>query len=594
MKPSVGDLVRGKYRIQRVIGDGGMGSVFEARHEGLDNVVALKFLHTDLARRPGLAARFAREARVAAGIQSPHVTRVNDVDTTEDGTPFIVMELLQGQSLATVLSREPGGRLSPDEAVDVTLQILSGLEAAHGRGVVHRDLKPDNVFVTPSPGGPVVKLFDFGIAKVRESKEFSRGLTHAGILMGTPEYMAPEQLYSAAGVDHRADLYSLGVMLFEMLAGELPAQGESAAAIVAQVQQGLGKRLEDLVPGLPPGLVDVVRIALSPDPDQRFESAYVMRQELARFAGNLSHAGQLAATRTSITTPPSPAHAGGSHIGAASAAPLASRVASLASDGAGVSEVPAPVMGVPDTVPPEQTSLQRGTSLTARPVQDPQRPSTVLTPAVGPVGAPNFDPLRASDVRLPPRAGQPPVMRPKKSGALPWVLGSLAVLLGGAIGLVAYHQHRSDTSSPPPLAAPRSAPATRTSADTDTPSATTPASSSANGSDEARPASSTTSETPRSSSQPATHRTPPAPAQATGGSTSKPSDQKPAEKPEDPPSPFGFPLPVPSTLPPLPSSLPPLPESLTSALPTSFPPIFQQPPAQKDDKKHQNDDPKQE
>ena len=102
MKPSVGDLVRGKYRIQRVIGDGGMGSVFEARHEGLDSVVALKFLHTDLARRPGLAARFAREARVAAAIQSPHVTRVNDVDTTEDGTPFIVMELLQGQSLAAV------------------------------------------------------------------------------------------------------------------------------------------------------------------------------------------------------------------------------------------------------------------------------------------------------------------------------------------------------------------------------------------------------------------------------------------------------------------------------------------------------------
>jgi serine/threonine-protein kinase len=543
MKPAVGDLVRGKYRIQRLIGDGGMGSVFEARHEALGTDVALKFLHTDLARRPGLAARFAREARVAASIQSPHVTRVNDVDSTEDGTPFIVMELLQGQSLAAVLAKEPNGRLTVDEAVDFGLQILAGLEAAHARGIVHRDLKPDNVFVTPSPGGPVIKLFDFGIAKIRESKEFSRGLTHAGILMGTPEYMAPEQLYSAAGVDHRADLYSLGVMLFEMLSGRLPAEGESAAAIVAQVQQGTATRLESLVPELPGELVSLVQHALAPDPEQRFESAFAMRQALARFAGNLSHAGQLAAARTSVTTPPQPPQT--SHASGASSI--------LAHGASRESAAPTGTGALPDTVPPAQ------------------RPATVLTPAP-PVA---YDPLRTSTPALAPfGSGAAPVLPPRKrrSGALPWILGSLAALLGGAVGIVAYQQQRTSDHQPPPLATPgpNTPPEQSPSPEVDAkaPSKTSDV-----------PASSTTAETPRGStpaapgSQPVTHQKPPA---------QKPSEQgtggKSGSDPDTQPGPFGIPLPLPSTLPPLPSTLPPLPDSLTSALPTSFPPIFQQPP----------------
>ncbi len=563
MKPSVGDLVRGKYRVQRVIGDGGMGSVFEARHEALDSVVALKFLHSDLARRPGLAARFAREARVAAAIQSQHVTRVNDVDTTEDGTPFIVMELLQGQSLASVLLKEPGGRLSPDEAIDVTLQILSGLEAAHGRGVVHRDLKPDNVFVTPSPGGPIIKLFDFGIAKVRESKEFTRGLTHAGILMGTPEYMAPEQLYSAAGVDHRADLYSLGVMLFEMLSGELPAQGESAAAIVAQVQQGLGKRLEDLVSGLPAGLVAVTQTALSPDPDQRFESAYAMRQELARHAGNLSHAGQLAAGRTSITMAP-----GGS------LAPLPSQGASRPGSGSAGALQAATTGELPDTVPPERTSPPLGTAITAQRAQDLRRPATVLTPEVGAVVAAGFS---APNVGAALPGPLPSPARARKGSALPWVLGSLAVLLGGAIGLVFYHQQRTKVASPPAVAAPPSPPpAAQTVADAEVPQGAAPASTTAPEASQPAPA--------PASGQPVTHQKPPA--QSTGGGSSKPGND------DAPPAPFGFPLPLPTSLPPLPSTLPPLPESLTSALPTSFPPFFQQLPQplpQQSDEGDEND-----
>ncbi len=294
MRPNPGDVIGGKFRIVRMIGDGGMGAVYEARHEVLGTSVALKFLHAELARRQGLATRFLQEARVSASIQSPHVTKVTDVEQSADGTPYLVMELLTGESLQQLLDRQH--KLSKDQALDFALQILSGLEAAHALGVVHRDLKPDNVFITPSTGGPVCKLLDFGIAKLRQTNDYNQGLTRPGALMGTPEYMSPEQLYSADRVDHRADLYSIGVILFEMLAGERPAIGEDAAAIVGNVMAGKVKRLEELDASLPRELVAVVHRGIHPDKGQRFQSAVEMRTALAPFAGQLSHAGKLAAT----------------------------------------------------------------------------------------------------------------------------------------------------------------------------------------------------------------------------------------------------------------------------------------------------------
>ena len=275
-----GTIVGGKYRIVRLIGDGGMGSVYEARHERLGTSVALKFLHADLAERPGLAARFLQEGQVAATIRSPHVAQVTDVDTAPDGRPYLVMELLSGESLQRILDREH--KLPEKRAIDFALQILSGLESAHRIHVVHRDLKPDNVFVTPGYDGPVLKLIDFGIAKLREGAE--RGLTRAGVVMGTPEYMPPEQLYTANEVDERADLYALGVMLFEMLSGRRPADGDEATEIVSKVLTGEVLKLEALEPGLPPGLVAIVRQATLPDRDARFRSAVEMRHALAQFA----------------------------------------------------------------------------------------------------------------------------------------------------------------------------------------------------------------------------------------------------------------------------------------------------------------------
>ncbi|MCA9626689.1 MAG: serine/threonine protein kinase, partial [Myxococcales bacterium] len=293
-RPQPGDVIRGKYRIIRLIGDGGMGSVFEAKHEVLGTPVALKFLHPELAKRPGLVSRFLQEAKVSASIQSPHVTRVTDVDQTEDGAAFIVMELLSGEPLQNLLDREH--KLPRDRAIDFALQMLSGLEAAHALGVVHRDLKPDNVFITSTTGGPLLRLLDFGIAKLRETNEYKKGLTRPGAIMGTPEYMAPEQAYSADQVDHRADIYSMGAMLYEMLVGQRPANGEDAHVIISQVTTGRVKRITEYDQTIPEPLAEVIHKAMAPRPEDRFASATEMRLALARYAGELSHAGRLAAT----------------------------------------------------------------------------------------------------------------------------------------------------------------------------------------------------------------------------------------------------------------------------------------------------------
>jgi serine/threonine-protein kinase len=301
MMYSAGDLIGNKYRVVRLIGDGGMGSVYAARHEVLGTDVALKFLHAELAERPGLASRFLQEARVAAQIKSPYVAHVSDVDTTKEGLPYLVMDLLGGESLQRLLDRRL--KLPPEQAIDFAVQILSGLEAAHAIRVVHRDLKPDNVFVTPTPSGPLLKLIDFGIAKLREGAG-GRGLTRAGVIMGTPEYMPPEQLYTANEVDERADIYALGVILFEMLSGKRPADGPDAETIVGQVLGGRVLRLGALEPNLPASLVGIVERALAGDRDLRFRTASEMRAALLDVRielGIAARTGQQSARPTGYT-----------------------------------------------------------------------------------------------------------------------------------------------------------------------------------------------------------------------------------------------------------------------------------------------------
>jgi eukaryotic-like serine/threonine-protein kinase len=277
----VGQVISGKYRLVRLLGDGGMGSVYEAHHEKLGTRVAIKFLHTELSRHSGLVERFLQEARVAAQIRSPYVVHVTDIDQTPEGAAYIVMDLLEGEPLSAVLEREH--KVPVAVACEYTRQILEALEAAHALGVVHRDLKPENVFVTFLSGKPMLKLIDFGIAKLRQvgaGAAAQKNLTVAGVLMGTAEYMAPEQAFSADKVDARSDVYSVGVMLYEMIAGVRPVSGEDARVIASKVERGEVRPLVHAEPNVPREIAGLAHRAMAARPELRFSSAAEMRLAL--------------------------------------------------------------------------------------------------------------------------------------------------------------------------------------------------------------------------------------------------------------------------------------------------------------------------
>jgi serine/threonine-protein kinase len=276
----LGTVIQGKYRLVRALGDGGMGSVFEAQHVVLGTRVAVKVLHPEMVRRTELVERFLQEARVAAQIRNAHVVQVLDVDRTPEGEAYIVMELLEGESLAGVLDRHR--KLPVPTACEYARQILDALEAAHALGIVHRDLKPENVFVTFVGGVATLKLIDFGIAKALRANPAKKGLTVAGIAMGTAEYMAPEQARSADRVDARADIYAVGVMLFEMLAGRRPVSGDDPRVVALQVERGEVEPLVRAAPEVPRELAGLVHRAMAVQPELRFATATEMRLALTR------------------------------------------------------------------------------------------------------------------------------------------------------------------------------------------------------------------------------------------------------------------------------------------------------------------------
>lgn len=278
----VGQVINGKYRIVRLIGDGGMGSVYEANHQVLGAQVALKFLHPDLSEEFNLKERFLQEARVSATIQSQHIVRVTDVDVWGD-RPYLVMDLLKGEPLQRRMAHQ--GRLPVAQTLDYVQQILLGLQEAHDKNIVHRDLKPDNVFITKGQHGEeLLKILDFGIAKLRQAAGTKGNLTQPGAVMGTPEYMAPEQAYSADQVDARSDVYSVGVILFEMLSGKRPAEGETPQEIAHKVLMGQALRLDQVAPEVPPGLARVIHTAMEPRPEDRWADARALREALLPFA----------------------------------------------------------------------------------------------------------------------------------------------------------------------------------------------------------------------------------------------------------------------------------------------------------------------
>ena len=250
----VGRTIEGRYRIVGILGEGGMGAVYAAEHLLLGRKVALKRLHPELAADEAAVARFQREARAAAATGHEHIVEILDMGYAEDGAPFLVMEYLTGENLAQALRRE--ARLAPARACYVVGQILAGLEAVHDKGIVHRDLKPDNVFLTRKQGrNDYVKLLDFGVSKMRSSDGTEPNpLTRTGVMMGTPHYMSPEQASGTRTIDHRVDLYAVGVILYECLSGTLPFDGPNYHALLQSILLSSPRPLESLVPGISPGL----------------------------------------------------------------------------------------------------------------------------------------------------------------------------------------------------------------------------------------------------------------------------------------------------------------------------------------------------
>ncbi|HVK88041.1 MAG TPA: serine/threonine-protein kinase [Kofleriaceae bacterium] len=271
----IGVTLDNKYRITRVLGRGGMGVVYEAEHAALGNRVAIKLVLEKYSDDAEAMARFTREAHAATRIGNPHIIQVLDISTAPDGRAFVVMELLEGMPLSRLL--ETAGALPPQRALSIMRQVLRAVGAAHAKGIVHRDLKPDNIFLLEQEsdeGRDFVKLLDFGISKIIDPdlQAAATKLTTTGVVMGTPLYMAPEQAMGA-DIDHHADIYACGVILYEMLAGKPPFEGATYAVLVAKLLTTDPPLLSDVRPTIAPKLVAAVHRALEKEPQKRYSSA---------------------------------------------------------------------------------------------------------------------------------------------------------------------------------------------------------------------------------------------------------------------------------------------------------------------------------
>lgn len=280
-------MIAGKYLVERVIAEGGMGVVVEAVHITLNRRVAVKLMLPEALELPNAVERFQREAQAAAQIQNEHVVRIIDVGLREDGSPYMVMEYLEGTDLGDLVGPEKKA-LPIELAVDYVLQACEGMAEAHKNGVVHRDLKPSNLFlIKRDDGSPCVKVLDFGISKFSGRDEMGReqgGLTATRAMMGSPFYMSPEQLRSAKNVDRRTDIWSLGVILHELLTGVPPFEGETAGAVCAMVAADPPVPLCWVRPEAPAELEAVILRCLEKEPEKRFQDVGELAQALSPFS----------------------------------------------------------------------------------------------------------------------------------------------------------------------------------------------------------------------------------------------------------------------------------------------------------------------
>jgi hypothetical protein len=287
----VGTILRDTFRLVRVLGEGGMGRVYEAEHVRISaKRFAIKMLHPEYAQQPQILARFMREAEATAAIESPHVLEVYDVDRTPEGRPYIVGELLQGRELADHIKRSGKMQLGP--AVYVVRQICKALRAAHAKGIVHRDMKPENVFLTGELQRPIVKILDFGISKVESGT--GPELTRTGMIMGTPAYMSPEQARGQR-IDHRTDIYAVGAILYAVLTGRKPFDGDDATAIMLRVLREDPPPPRAVEPTISGAVEGIIQRAMAKDPQHRYASVEELDEALAPFDPGDPHEDKITA-----------------------------------------------------------------------------------------------------------------------------------------------------------------------------------------------------------------------------------------------------------------------------------------------------------
>ncbi|TMQ08065.1 MAG: serine/threonine protein kinase [Deltaproteobacteria bacterium] len=297
----IGDVLADKYKVTGILGSGGMGVVVAARHCELEKLVALKFIHEEVSSNEHITERFLREARAAARLRNEHVVDVLDVGRLPNGVPYIVMEYLEGQDLGQLVERR--GPLEVADAVEYVLQVCEAMAEAHAQGIIHRDLKPQNLFLTTQQDGrPLVKVLDFGISKA----PFSQNPTSTSQAMGSPSYMAPEQIRSSRSVDARADIWSLGVILYQLLSNTLPFVGDTGPEVMFKVLSESPPPLASVRGGLPPALVIAIDRCLEKDRERRFANVAELAHELVPFTPERARAAISLIERVMMAGAPQP------------------------------------------------------------------------------------------------------------------------------------------------------------------------------------------------------------------------------------------------------------------------------------------------
>src|SRR6267142_4680083 len=301
--PLLGQTLAEKYLIEQLIKRGGMGAVYRGKHVMMDKTVAIKVLRPSLAGDDHVVARFSREAKAASRISHPHAVSVTDFGEAENGVVFLVMEYLDGQTLKEVIRNE--GQMPLDRAVEIVRQVSGALDAAHKQGVVHRDLKSENIMLSRTNGGDWAKVLDFGIAKIQQPEGArDHDITAANLVIGTPQYMSPEQCSQTGPIDARSDVYSLGVILYEMLAGRVPFTGESPTVIMMKQVQDTPPSILEARPDLPGGISGVVERALAKKPADRFQTAGELFAALSETASEAPAVTALTETPATVANEP--------------------------------------------------------------------------------------------------------------------------------------------------------------------------------------------------------------------------------------------------------------------------------------------------